>query len=315
MSPSFKRHAVTMMGALTLVSAAAHFVGVGLAFHDDFGAWGDFFVPNILFFLYIPIIICVLYFYARVQLGRSLLGQGALEDVVAWCKPRLQPNFWLLSRREALIQRVILAQAYMRDNAYHEAKEVLWPPREEAIFPDSSKELLELARWRIEWALRTEDLVLAKEVYEQAKEMTRPRPQRAALMACRAEVALRSHDGAARRDYLEQARWVDPTNRRSRVVAALGTLQDGGSREALEEALEELEAVMPRLNREVPGRAPELWLAHAQIARALGRDDLASDSIEQAAELVRLELADQRAALLVAQEGHVTLDVVGLEQE
>lgn len=301
MSPELKQRLVQGLGVASGVAVMGYFVGFALAFQPGFEAWARFFVPRVLFIIYVPVVLLILYFFSRVQLGRWLLEQDALDAARGWCEPRLEANFWLRGKREALIQRVVLAQVLLRQLEYEAAREVLWPA--DVALPERANELLELARWRMEWALRMDDLLLAREAFGQAEEQSSPRAERASLLACMAEVELRSHADAARDRFIEEARWLDPTSRRARLVEVFALARDHtGDVGAAQRALDELDMVMPRSNELVPGRAVELLVLRARLLTRLERTREADDAIEYAVELVEKGRADRRSRFILEEE-------------
>lgn len=304
MSPAIKRAGVQVLGGLTLASSTAYLAGFVLLFVPVFPAWAEFFSPRILLFLYVPVALCGVYFFARVQLARWMLKDGATGLVRQWCEPRMSYNFWLRGKREALIQRVLYAQALIRERAAPEAvHRVLWPQPGETTLPQRAPELVELVRWRMELALREDDLLGAKEIFEQGRDLLKPRVQRAALLASRAEVAQREKKFSDCKQYLKEARWADPTSRRARYVEILAMIsQQKGDSDTLASALEELDTLRPFLCALIPGRDAEVLIWRARLCEMMQREEQAMLSRSQAAEAVARGLADRRAALMVEDE-------------
>lgn len=307
MSPALKRTGVQVLGILTILTSTAYFVGFGLVFVPGFELWSKVFVPRVLLFLYIPLLICGVYFFTRVQLGRWMLDDGATGLVREWCEPRIVYNFWLRGRREALIQRVVLVQAMMREVATPEELEpILWPEDQESHFPERAPEHLELLRWRMEYCLRHDDLIRAREAFELGRELFKPRVERAALLACLAEVELRSRKEAECKQLLKEAEWADPTSRRARFVEILRVLRDeGADTEQLEEAARELEEIRPHLDVRVPGRAPELLVEQARLFRRIGGEqnqERARECLDEARERALIGRCDARARLILEEE-------------
>lgn len=294
MSPQLKKRLVQGLGALGAASTLAYFVGVGLVFRQGFEDWARFFVPKVLLFIYIPVGLLIVYFYARVQLGRWLLAQGALEEAGRWVRGRTRAQFWLRGQREALINRVVLAQVLLRQGNYEDAEAALWPAEEP---PSRARELLELARWRVEWGLRQDDLIRASEAFEEAEHLTRPRVERGALLGARAEVALRRGALGRAQQLIEEARWADPTSRRARLTEALLAARPEALGPPPARGLEHLESVLDGANTQLPGRAVELALVHATLLEQVGRGPEAEAILERAAESVDAS-ADRRSRLL-----------------
>ena len=306
MSPALKRTAVQVLGVLAFLTSAAYFVGFALVFVPGFEVWAKLFGSRLPLFLYVPLMILGVHFFTRVQLGRWLLEDGATDLVRAWCEPRMRYNFWLRGRREVLIQRVVLAQAMMREVAPRdEIEPVLWPDpeSEEGKFPERAKEHLELLRWRMEFCLRHDDLLRARETFELGRELFKPRVERAALLACLAEVELRSRKFDECKKLIKEALWADPTSRRARMVDVLRLIRDeSASQEKLEEASREFQEIRAALDKRVPGRAPELLVEQARLYQRLGEEDAALECLEQARERVLIGKSDGRARFILEDE-------------
>lgn len=262
LSPNLKTSVVTMLGGLTLASSVGYFLALARALFSDNEAWSAFFSSHILWFLYVPFTLGLVYFYARVQLGRSLLDDGALAEAVAWTTPRQRYNFWMRGKRETLIQRLVLAQAHMRLLDSSGARDALWSKEP---LPGKAKELLELHVWRGLWALRHEDLVLATAASEAGVRLKKPAVHRAELLALDAMRTLRARDVDAAQQHLEASRWLAQTwladLARVLMYSQMPVMDD--------ETRLELLACHEQLAREIatrlPGALPEYLVASARL--------------------------------------------------
>lgn len=297
LSPKTKISLVNMLGGLTLAGMVGYFFALGRALLGSDAQWSEFFASNVLWFLYVPFTLGLVYFFARVQLGRSLLEQGALDEVIAWTTPRLRYSFWMRGKREVLIQRVVLAQAHMGRLDFEKAREVLW--LKESL-PAKARELLELYAWRVTWALRHEDLVLTMESLEKGRELQKPAPQRAALLALDAMRELRAHHYAQVRELLDESRWLAPTWQAD-LVCALWASEDRMAKDVYEGVLKGHESLNAQLQDVLPGALPEYLLAVAQLMGNEGSSDEAMALKVEARDLVSRGLADPRSVWVVGQ--------------
>jgi tetratricopeptide (TPR) repeat protein len=274
---------VSMLGAAGLACALAYFVGIYLAFQPEWEQWAEFFVPAAVPLLVIPWVLLLAYLYLRTHLGQWFLRRGRLDDAVAYCEERLEPNLER-SQKEALINRITLARAHVARADYESADELLATG---FVMPDKGAQALDICRWRMEIALRVEDLVRCHRAFEQADGIARPKSARAYLRACRAELAARENDRVGFDDAVDKALWDRPKNARARLAQVLGVLRFGASADEFEEALALLEEVVGPTLADVPHREGELIALRAELSLELGRQ---ADACEA------LELADQARA-------------------
>jgi len=293
-SPSVLIGAARLLGGLMLASVASYFAAIAMSFSSFFPELAKEFLPRIILFVYVPLAISVVYFYVRVQLGRWLLEQGAIEQAREWCEPRLDYNFWLRGKREVLIQRVVMAQVSMRQLDYVLAESVLW--RAPEVLPSGARELVELARWRAEWALRSDNLLRVKKAHDEVDGASRPRVDRAALIACMAERAMRSGQAPRCRELLEEARWVDPTSRRAELVEVLLEAREG--RVGAEKLLHRLDSVRGWADEQIPGRGVELGLLRCELLGELGRGSERDEEMARVRALIEDGVVDRRSELL-----------------
>lgn len=301
MSPKLETRIVSLLGSVALASVAGYFAALLRALFGESEAWSALFGKHLLVFLYVPFCLMLLYFYARVQLGRRLLERGELEAAVAWCEPRQHYSFWLRGKREALIQRLVLGRAYLAQGKLDEAHRVLWQ-REDPL-PERAPELVALHRWRLECALRREDLKEARQVVtESAQLKSKKGDEFAALLATRAELELRASAWDEVGRLLEEARWNDAGAWRASCVDVLRAAQ------APQVPASELERVLEReapralegLRCALPGAVAEHHVALAQVQRRLHHEDEAEAQLEAARAEVERGAADGRSRWCVS---------------
>ena len=182
-SARLKVASVTALGGATLASVAAYFVALGRALWGGDARWSEFFASNLLWFLYLPLLLGAVYFYARVRLGGWLLEQGALNEALAYSGARQRYSFWLRGKREALIQRLVVARVGLRRLDARAAERALYA---EELLPERAKEILELELWRALAALRNEHLVNASRAVKAGLERRRGSARTRAALRCAA---------------------------------------------------------------------------------------------------------------------------------
>ena len=320
---------VSALGVAGLSSALAYLGGALLAFTPGWEAWAEFFVPRALPFLVAPYVLLLTHLYLRTHLGGWYLKRGLAERAVAYCERRLGHNL-LRSHSEALAHRIYLARAHIFLGAYETARELL---DEGYKLPKRGKSREEVARWKMEIALRQENLLYGHRAWETVARAGRPTPKSSELHACRAELAAREN---ARDDYfgaMERALWKGSGSSRVLLARVLGELKfslrdsndllehdehgagleqsveelkDGlklkdGSAKSLGAAgcLEALERIAPKIMAEIPAREAELMAIRAQLFYKNRQNDQARKY------LLRAEAAqddsDSRARFVVEQ--------------
>ena len=295
---------VGALGAAALALSVAYFGALALALHPDYEGWRALFFERVLWWVYAPITLVMLYFYARVQLGRWLLVAGEADQARAWSEPRQRYSFWLRGRREALIHRLVLARACLHTIDYERARQALW--HTEAPLPRRARELLDLGRWRAELALREDDLVefgrIAQWVEEHDHDITDRAPDevRAAWWAILAEGASRLGDDARVEEMTRRAELASAQGARADLSLALHVWRRE-DRARAEQACEALDRAMPAMNEQLPGRAVELLVARRDLVAWIDgeeRERLMRDHEDRARELIARGQADARATFV-----------------
>ncbi len=274
---------VSLLGAAGLASSLAYFAGAYLAFQPQWQTWAEFFVPAAIPLLLVPSLLLLAHLYLRTALGEWLLGRGHVDEAIAYCEERRDHNL-VRSKKEALINRITLARAHMVRADYERADEVL---SSGFARPAKGAEAIEIARWRLEAALRLEDLVVCHEAAASADGLTRPKRPRAYFLGCRAELAARQGDRSGFDEAIDEALWVGPKNPRVRLSQVFGALRFGASEDEFDEALALLEQVYSPTVGDVPHREGELVALRAEILWELGRRDEAREAIASAEKLPR----------------------------
>src|SRR5690554_3243953 len=212
---------VSMLGTLGLATALAFLAGVFLAFQPGWEEWAEFFVPRGVYLLVIPYALLLSHLYLRAQLGVWFLRRGWVEEAIAYCEQRLSHHL-MRSRAEALAHRVALARAFAARGDYARARALL-----EADFdvPKRGRARLDIARWRMEVALREENLLRAHRAFDQVAGQLRPAPARRELDACRAELAVREGERDAYDSAMGRANWKGTPDPRVQWVEVLAALR------------------------------------------------------------------------------------------
>jgi tetratricopeptide (TPR) repeat protein len=260
--------------------ALAYFAGIYLTFQPGWQEWAEFFVPAAIPLLAVPWVLLLTYLYLRTQLGEWYLRRGRIDDAIDYCEDRLDHNLQR-SRKEALINRITLARAHLARADYEIAEKVL---NSGFSMPDKGAQALEICRWRMEVALRVENLVRCRAAYEQGAGIARPKGARAYHRACRAELAVREGNRGDFDDAIDEALWDGPKNPRVRLSQVLGVIRFGASSEELEEALGLLAQLVGPTLADVPHREGELIALRAELLAELGRDEDARSALEPADE-------------------------------
>jgi tetratricopeptide (TPR) repeat protein len=269
---------VHALAALATLATLAYIAGLYSLFAPGEPlSWRDNFAGNVLVWMYIPFALWLVYMYARVTLGRRLIEQGRAEEALGWSLPRVQPNIWLRTQREALVHRVVVAQALLRLGRWDQALVMTQPPA--ALLPPAAAELSELVRWRVELLLCRQDYEAARRALESHTPAPRAdAAQRAALLALLAEVCVIEGQYEQARKHVEDAAWRDKALPRVAFVRALLVSRVTAPRSEIEAALAGLIAAHEALAAELPARAAELWALRAQLYAKLEQPDLAAEA-------------------------------------
>ncbi len=271
---------VSLLGASGLATALAYFVGVYLCFQPEWKSWSTFFMARAIPLLVVPYALLLAYLYLRTRLGAWYLEHRGAQAAIEYCEARLSHNV-ARGRTEALINRVTLARAYVRQGDYARARRELTTG---LAVPTKGAQALEIHRWLMECALRTENLVHCHEADEAVADVARPKEARAYILACRAELAVRE---GARSDYdeaIEQARWLRPDLPRVVLAGVLGELRFARGTLDADAILAELDEVSDAIVREIPGREAELLALRAEVHYTRGETKPARQLLERAAQ-------------------------------
>lgn len=284
---------VGLLGGIGLGSTLAYFLGVYLIFDPEWQAWADFFVPRAPLLMLIPYSTLSLYLFARSRLSGWLVRRGAHDEAVAWAEARLVPSL-LRSRSEVHLHRVALARVALAHGDYALVDERLSqgfsPPR-------SGRIGLHIQRLRMEAALRREDLVGAMAAFDLVREQPRPALERASILGCRLELAVRAGDEDAYRRILDEVLWLDQPCPRVDLARALHALRFGQDEDAWAKGLAWLERSSSEIIAEVPGRQRGLGAVRAGLLDRLGRHEQARLALEQAS----MAAGDARSAYVFDQ--------------
>lgn len=298
MSKRIYPYFVAMLGTLGLAASMSFLAGAYLAYQPGWEAWAEFFVPRAVYLLVIPYALLLSYLYLRAQLGIWLLRRDRVEEAIAYCEPRLEHSL-MRSRGEALGNRIALARGFMARGDYGRARELLESGYK---LPKRGRIRLEIARWRMEIALREENLLRCHRAFEEVVGQLRPAATRRELDACRAELAVREGDFEAYGKALGRANWKGQKLPRIQWVEVLGAIhldepetsnvEEGNNRaENLALHLENLDSIRDELLFLLPQVEGELLAIRTEL---LYRDGHVEEARQQ---LARLESArcDARA--------------------
>ena len=272
---------VRLLGGAALLTSLAYFVLVLVAARLGLEDPLSQHVTRMgVLYAYIPALLLLLYFYARVTLGARLVASGQRENALAYASARVVPNFWLRGRRECTIHRAAALRALLALGRLEQARGLLSGPGAQAL---AGPEAVEVGWLGLEVLLRCEDLVQARAWYARVEPMKADKRRRAPLLAARAEVEARSQQWDQAERLLQDARWCDERHARVALMQALMIAWRDPDAQAAARALELLEAARADCDALVPGRAPELERWRALLLQRAGQPELAARSLELAA--------------------------------
>ena len=257
---------VAVLGGIGLASAVAYFAGAYLAFQPEWGAWSEFFVSRAILLVLVPYFSLTAYLYARSRLGGWLVERGAFREAIDYASERLEPSL-LRSKKETHMHRIALGRAHIGRCEYEEAYRVL---SKGYAVPREGQQALDIHRWRIEAALRLEDLVRSHESYDQVGDVTRPASSRVYLLGCRIEMAVREKNHAEFARFVEEFEWTERECSRVELARGLAAIVFEDDDETLERGLGRIEAAFEEATAEVPGRERGLLAWRARALAALG---------------------------------------------
>lgn len=161
----FFRWMVSLTGILGMGLAMAYLFVVFLAFQPGFSELtyllvgrSDRELPLWVFSAAVPYVLLLAHLYLRTMFGRWLLQNGHLEEAIEYTSGRLTISL-LRSRTEAAFHRLYLAQAQVRKMDYTNAKLTL-----DGLSRVPRRLEQEYLRWKLEVALRSENLKAANDV-------------------------------------------------------------------------------------------------------------------------------------------------------
>lgn len=291
-STHIKVRITRVLAALATICIASYFLSLTYALSGLDLVWTKFFMTNVLWFLYLPFTLGLVYFYARVQLGRWLLEEGAVEEAMAWSSARLAYHFWLRGKREALTHRIVTARVHLLRGELDEARAMLWL---EEPLPTRAPELLELDFLRALWAMRVENIKTARECAEEDRNRKRPRRHLAMRLAILAECEVRARQVDRAWTLLEESRWLEPTRYADFVEVLLAANSDG-TRANERLWLADRESIATALEQVVPGALAEFWIACGTLLGRQGEDGEGRVCVARAGACVHeSRLADPRS--------------------
>lgn len=247
---------VRVLSALAVSSSCAYFVGVFLAFSPGWDTWNAHFVPLVLPYVWPPIMLVLLYMYARSNMGHMLLKRGREDEALAYTQAHWSPTFWWIGKAEALGHRAVALRILIRRGEYERAREALSVPQRHI----KGKEAYIFSRWAVEVLLRTEDLVEAKSWEAKAQRGSGKPAERAALYAALSQAWSRGDQLTEAQRLLDEAVWSDEDA--PRVAQTRAWDHDHAALFELPEALFEA----------IPGQRAEWLVLCWQHAESCGHD-------------------------------------------
>jgi hypothetical protein len=136
----------------------------------------------------------------------------------------------------------------------------------------------------MEAALRLDARERVEQTYKEVSTLRSPVRERAAAMACRAELALREGDDEGYRQFIERALWTDTTNMRASLTRTLALVDHGTGEEEWRDAIAMLALVEERSCNEIPGRRAEFEAYRALLFGRLGEQDQERAALQRALE-------------------------------
>lgn len=271
---------VSLLGSAGLGVGLTYFVGIYLTFQPSFEDWAKFFVPRALPLMVIPYVLLVAHMGLRYSLGQWLLERGAIEQARRYSSRRMNRNL-VRGKREALKNRLVMARVLIREGAYEKAWEMLSEARD---LPRRGGLALEYGRWKMEAALRLDARERVEQTYKEISAFPSPVKERAAAMACMAELALREGDDEGYRQYIERALWTDTANARASLTRTLALVDHGSGEEEWRDAIAMIGLVEERSCNEIPGRQAEFEAYRALLYGRLGEQDQKRAALQRALE-------------------------------
>lgn len=288
---------ISFLGVVGLALALVYFFAVAVSFFPQGAAISEIMVGRhegergwALPLVAIPYTLLVLHLLLRTRLGHWLVRRGAAGDAIAYCEERLEPTF-ARGRTEVESHRCALMRALLAQNRSEDARELI---RRRPELGGRGTIRLESQFWRIQTALRCDDLVAANRYAE--NEVKGRRELAGDIEAMRSVIAAREGDEERWRTALKQSAWRRGSKELRAWALATGVARFGLVGEA-GQALDELTAAAEALDTPVPGRAAELRLVEADLLDLEGRRD---DARKREREAAAVELLDPRSQRLLS---------------
>ena len=211
----------------------------------------------------IPYVLLIAHLWIRLRMGRWLLETEDLDAVDRYAAKRTRPNL-MRARKEALANVVALMRVDLRRGDYASA---LQRAQNATRLPGRGEELAAFHRWRLEAALRAEDLIVAKQIVADAWPIRGPRAASAPFCACAAELAVRNRDRAVFDDWIERAEYADASHPRLTVAKLFAAARFGADQVEVDP-----DADVHVWTVDVPGARAEIRAVRAQIRHAAEDD-------------------------------------------
>lgn len=287
---------VKVMGWLTILTSVGYFFCVFLAYRPGLKTFSEHFIKYIILYVYPPVMCLAIYMYMRANVGKWLLAEGRLDDALDYSLPRIWPDFWLRSVREALIHRTIALKVYLRKGQYAQAKALIEP--EDKRIELKKKEGIIFLRWATELGLRADDLLLARKQHEPLKTLVGDKVERANALAALADVETRSRQKQKAQQLIDEAKWSDADSARLKLSHAL--FLEIFEPEETQTILTLLESIPETYFEHIPGQRAEWLLAQYNAHRRANPD---SDALKPLKDQIMkaYEQCDPRATLMIEQ--------------
>lgn len=272
----------TLTGGIGLGSALGYFVLVAASFAEGGGALVDFLVGKddanfgVGFALVvIPYVLLIAHLALRIRVAGILLSRGETEAAERFARARLKAGL-LRARKEATANRTALIRVALRRGDYDSAASLA----AEAQLPRRGPERIAFFRWKLENALRRENLVEAKATISEAWPFSARGDEAAAFCACAGEVAIREGDQQSWLEWRDRAAYARPNSARLLLADGLAAARFSADADTCERLAERLEKPLTWL-QDVPLGEGELAATLAALWTAAGKADAANRAVER----------------------------------
>lgn len=212
----------------------------------------------------VPYILLILHLWLRVNVGRILLRRGEVELAERFAKGRVRAGL-LRAKKEATANRTVLIRVALRRGDYESAER--WG--QETPLPNRGVERVAHYRWRLEVALRLENLILANQLVDEAWPFAAKGEEASAFCACAGELAVRGGDKQTWLDWRERAEFAEQKGERLQIVSAMGAARFNAPAEECARFAAELGAPGRWLD-DVPLAEGEITALRAALLEAAG---------------------------------------------